>query len=163
YETGHGQYRSSQSVLLVGELAWRILDHVAGGALRASGAGGPPTSGRPTRRRAAEAWFETIKARGEKAVLAEQVERGDHAARAAGGPRRARSVVEGKGLGREGGTRVAVLHGRIRARRTRLRARGHRPPRRGEGARRTPRCPVRERPRGGRDGVPPARGVGLPR
>jgi hypothetical protein len=83
YETGKGQYRNSRSVLRVGELAWRILDHIAGGALRDSGAGGPPTSGRPTRRRAAEAWFETIKTRGEKAVLAEQVEKGDRAARAA--------------------------------------------------------------------------------
>lgn len=83
YETGHGQYRSSFHVLQVGEMAWMILDRVASGALKAANAGGPPTSGRPTRRRAAEEWFSTVKARGEKAILIEQIAKGTWESRAA--------------------------------------------------------------------------------
>lgn len=83
HETGHGQYRSGFSVLQVGELAWMILDQIASGALEAANAGGPPTSGRPTRRRAAEEWFSTVQARGEKALLIEQVAKGAGEARAA--------------------------------------------------------------------------------
>ncbi len=83
HETGHGQYRGGSSVLQVGEMAWMILDQIASGALQAANAGGPPTSGRPTRRRAAEEWFSTVKARGEKAILIEQVAKGTWESRAA--------------------------------------------------------------------------------
>lgn len=82
-DTGHGQYRSNVSVLRVGQLAWTLLDRISSGALTAAGAGGPPTSGRPTRRRAAEAWYATVKDRGEKATLIEQVAQGTYESRAA--------------------------------------------------------------------------------
>ncbi|MFO0934444.1 MAG: hypothetical protein U1E39_17285 [Planctomycetota bacterium] len=82
-DTGHAQYRGDVRVLRVGQLAWTLLDKIASGALTAAGAGGPPTSGRPTRRRAAEAWYATVKDRGEKTILMDQVAQGTYESRAA--------------------------------------------------------------------------------
>lgn len=83
YHSFKGQYRSSFKVLRAGELAWLILDRISSGVLRATKVGGPPTSGRLTRRRAAAAWFAAVKARGEQAILIDQVTTGTRDSRAA--------------------------------------------------------------------------------
>jgi hypothetical protein len=72
-ETGKGQYRPPVRVLRVGDLAWRVLDRMSGSALTSRRVGGPPTSREPTRRRAAIEWFEKAKARGEVALLSDEV------------------------------------------------------------------------------------------
>ena len=76
YPSFKGQFRDSFRVLRVGELAWQILDELSSTALRATEAGGPPTTGRPSRRRAAEEWFADVRARGEQAVLVDEVAKG---------------------------------------------------------------------------------------
>ncbi len=76
YPSFKGQFRDSFRVLRVGELAWQILDELSNSALRATGAGGPPTTGRPSRRRAAETWFANVRAQGEQAVLVDEVRKG---------------------------------------------------------------------------------------
>ena len=78
-----GQFRDSTVPLVVGDLAWNILDWLSGRTLGKSKYGGPPTSGQPTKRQAAERWYASVLERGEKAVLIDEIRRGGSGARSA--------------------------------------------------------------------------------